>query len=356
MESVNCNICNGSAARPIYRINVSGSSLRYYRYARNIRNEEHMTDMLNIVRCKNCGLLYVNPRFDSKELSLVYTDNKVLGGNWENFPYLFKKDEPDELQILNRLTREEIQISDYDWRFEIIDKYATGPNKINSILDIGCGNGNFVYTALEKGFDAYGVDLSDDRICCGKENLNLKDKIYCGRAEDIFADRQFDIITLWDAIEHLQDPKSVLTNIKKLCHKNTRIFIYTMSLDSLTYKIFLKKWNYINPVQHLYYFSDKTMAELLNASGYALLGKEADITKHNNIFSLFKKILIGFANNLFFHVYAPKFSFLKIFKPIFKVFQNGISDERMHKRLENLYPGLYLGRYKDDFVYVAKPI
>ncbi len=125
-----------------------------------------------------------------------------------------------------------------------------------------------------------------------------------------------------------------------------------MSIDSITYKLFKKHWNYTNPSQHLHYFSHATIKKMFAKNSFKLLGIEMDDSKKKNIIHLTARILIGQLNQFFFRIYSRE-SILRI---LFKPFQKGISNERMKKRLENLYPGKYVGRYHDNFVFVARLI
>lgn len=350
MEYVSCNICESCQYDLVYQIDVNYNVMRYYRYARNIPNKENMTGTFSIVRCKRCRLLFTNPRFIHDAQASVYSSNRILGGNWKNFMYLFDQAQNDECQDLNN---EKLLHPDYGWKFDIIRDYAPGKEK-TSLLDLGCGTGHFVLQALEQGFDAWGVDISQDRIRYAQQTLKLEDRVQHGKIEEAFPNRTFDIITLWDVIEHIHDPKALLNSLKQVAHSQTHIFVLTMSIDSITYKLFRKRWNYINPTQHLFYCSDSTIRELFVHSGWEVLGKTMDDSRSKNFLRLLTKVIIGQLNNFFFQVYAPISSKFKIFKPLFKPLQKKISDERMQKRLENLYPGMYVGRYHDNFVFIGR--
>ncbi|WP_040368012.1 class I SAM-dependent methyltransferase [Balneola vulgaris] len=353
METVSCDYCGSKSYTTKFEINVSDQVLRYYRYARNIPNKEEMTGVQTIVTCDDCGLMYTNPRFNTEELNLVYSSEKIIGGNWRNFWYLFDSNAPDAFESGERV--ETYNPNLYQWKFDIIEKYCGKPegkqgSKLR-LLDIGCGDGKFVHDAIERGYDAMGVDLSPDRVAKGKALHNLQDhQIACMNVDDFEGEDKFDIIVMWDVIEHVESPSSLLQSIQKIAHKDTKIFALTMSIDSITYKLFKEHWTYINPTQHLHYFSHNTMEKLFAKCNFKLLGVEMDNSKNKNVIHLCARILVGQLNQFFFWMFAHKKGIRKLFKP----FYAGISDERMMLRLENLHPGKYIGRYHDNYVFVGE--
>ncbi|MCH8902312.1 MAG: class I SAM-dependent methyltransferase [Bacteroidetes bacterium] len=349
MIEVNCDLCGSENHALKYEIDVSENNLRYYRYSRNIPGNEKMVGILRIVECKNCKLMFTNPRFSTDELELVYSSEKVIGGNWKDFRYLFNPNLPDEMQGVKKKTAYDSNL--YQWKFDVINTYCKAPPEQLKLIDIGCGNGKFVFDAIHHGFDAVGIDLSPDRIRKGRELYNLSDdRLKCMNVDDFSETEKYDIIVMWDLIEHVESPSSLLRSLNKIAHKDTVIFALTMSIDSITYRLFKKHWNYINPTQHLNYFSHSTIKKMFEKNSFELVGVEMDNSKNKNIISLITRILVGKMNQFFFHIYSKE-SFLRI---LFRPFQRGISNERMKKRIENLYPGKYVGRYHDNFVFVAK--
>lgn len=162
-------------------------------------------------------------------------------------------------------------------------------------------------------------------------------------------------LLMWDVIEHVPDPVDLLRKVRGLATENTRLFVLTMSTNSITYKIFGQRWNYINPTQHLFYFSHETMARALREAGWHLISVEMDDSRTKNSVHLMARILLGSLNVLFFKIYAPHRNVFKLLKPFLRPFQGDLTDERMCKRLENLFPGYYVGRYHANFVLLPNP-
>ena len=146
------------------------------------------------------------------------------------------------------------------------------------LLDIGCGIGVFLKIAREKGWDGYGIDISSFAIDYAKNRFGLNVK--CGRPVDAaFPDDYFDVVTMWDSIEHFNDPTTELREINRILKKEGIILLNTPNADSLmrmlsdlVYKTSLKRIKY--PVKkiyhkyHLYYYSINSIITMLRKTGF----------------------------------------------------------------------------------------
>jgi 2-polyprenyl-3-methyl-5-hydroxy-6-metoxy-1,4-benzoquinol methylase len=349
MVNVNCDLCGSASHSLKYEIDINEKNLRFYRYTRNVPDKEKFAGKHKIVTCNDCGLVFTNPRFTTDELEVVYSSEKIIGGNWKYYKYLFDTTQPDEIRAVKK--QAVYDPSFYQWKFDIIEKYCKKAPKDIKLLDVGCGDGRFVFDAFHRGYDITGIDLSPDRVEQGIKHYNLSENMLrCMNIDEFSSNEKFDVIVMFDLIEHVESPATVLQNLKKITHEDSIVLMLTMSMDSITYKLFKKNWYYINPSQHLHYFSHKTMAKMLEKNDFELLGVEMDDSKTKNFIHFIYRIMIGFINQFFFYIYTKK----SILRFLFRGFQKDISDERMMNRLENLYPGKYVGRYHDNFVFVAK--
>jgi len=359
MEKVKCNLCGESNFLLLHKIDVTEKNLKFYLYSRNIPNKKTMTGELAIVKCKNCGLVYANPRCTNRELKLLYSSNKHLGGNWRNWPYLFDLSQPDDLQVKKGYDAKYLNnVAKWRrWRVDFVEryrkKYLKTTVKNTQLLDVGCGYGAFLKAASDFGYDVYGCDLVKDRVSIAKKHYKLKN-LKKGSPEKVFGGKKFNVITLWDVVEHLPDPKKLLISLNKMLKKNGLIFIYTMSLDSWSYRLFGKCWYYIDPIGHLYYFSDKTIRKLIETSGLYYLGKELDISRSTKPFYIIKAFKSGLENYIIFNAYQTSGFWQNIIKKVLKLFFKPIPEKKLKKRMENLCPYIFPIRYKDSFIYAGQ--
>lgn len=92
-------------------------------------------------------------------------------------------------------------------------------NPGSRILDIGCGYGAFVRYAVQCGMDAYGIDFDKGRLQLGRRLMNLGDRLLAGDVSTIkklFPVGSFNLVTMFEVIEHVEDPKGLVENVREL--------------------------------------------------------------------------------------------------------------------------------------------
>lgn len=145
------------------------------------------------------------------------------------------------------------------------------------LLDVGTGLGCFVkrisgYT----GWETYGYEISPVAVDFARNNYRLEN-IFCGRVEESnFPTDSFDIITLWDVIEHIPNPESLLSYLRSLLKNDGILFVHTPNakvivfVAKLTKMLFGMKTNkhYLEARDHMNLYSMKTMAILLHRNDF----------------------------------------------------------------------------------------
>lgn len=233
MEKVNCIICDMDNTK---RLLVKNS--------------------FNIVMCRNCSLIYINPRPTAEELI--------------NF-YLSKTDRNKSYQKINGDRK---NIEKLENRLNIIEKFSENRGKI---LDIGCSTGLFLKIARDVDWEVYGNDIDEDKIKYAKENYGLD--VQCRELiETKFPDDYFDVVTLFDSLEHMTEPLNTLKEISRILNQNGILLLSTPNigglLPRLTYILFARTigaWEHPTPPAHLYQFSKRTIKRLLEKAGYKVI-------------------------------------------------------------------------------------
>lgn len=210
----------------------------------------YIKDSFNIVRCKQCDLIYVNPRPDEKLLAEIYRQEYHRAYQGKNFVQLH------EGEFKKRLFEE---------RIKIIQKHKEG----RRILDVGCSYGYFLEVARERGWDAYGIELSQYAANYAREKMGLN--VFNGDVFSIDSHDYFDVCTLWHVLEHIPTPIKSLQRIHRLLKKNGMIVIETPNINCSKAKKQKKSWGYLRLPEHLYYYTPATAKQLLSKCGFEII-------------------------------------------------------------------------------------
>jgi 2-polyprenyl-3-methyl-5-hydroxy-6-metoxy-1,4-benzoquinol methylase len=177
-------------------------------------------------------------------------------------------------------------------RPEIIERL---PKKINSLLDVGCGSGAFaakikdMYSCI-----GWGVEIDEKEAAFAKNKL---DTVLVGKIEEVIdkiPNNKFDVISFNDVLEHLEDPYTIIHQIKPKFKKSGKL---VASIPNVRYirnlyrLIFLKDWQYedegILDNTHLRFFTKKSIINMFEENGYEVVSIEGI-----NQLAGFKKYLI----------------------------------------------------------------
>jgi SAM-dependent methyltransferase len=135
------------------------------------------------------------------------------------------------------------------------------------LLDVGCGAGFFLKVTVEAGWDGTGIDLSPDAVAFARDRLGLD--VIAGRMQDSeLSESTFDVVTLLETIEHLFDPMSVLRQAHCILRPGGLIAVTTPNLNSLAFKFLGLDWSILSPTEHLYYFTERTIQQMLIRAGF----------------------------------------------------------------------------------------
>ncbi|MGD2078837.1 MAG: class I SAM-dependent methyltransferase [Chloroflexota bacterium] len=190
-----------------------------------------------IVQCRHCGHVYANPRWQADELLEVYEAVE------------------DEIYVVERAGRERT----FRHHLSALEEY-TGPGEGRPLLDVGAYIGIFVEVAGLHGWQAMGVEPSQWATQVAQDN-GLQ--VYQGTLDSEMLDgRRFDVVTMWDVIEHMDDPAAEVARARELLNPGGFVAIHTMDVASLTARLMGRRWPWLMDM-HVHYFSQATMERLL---------------------------------------------------------------------------------------------
>jgi SAM-dependent methyltransferase len=242
MEYVNCNLCGLDNTQFLFKK----------------KDKLCVTDdEFNVVECRNCGLLYINPRSSEEEIKKFYPETYSWKETLEADSFLTKWVRSLEKGYRYHLLRDEVS------------KVAKVMGRsFGKVLDIGCGTGDRLDVFRNKGFETYGVETSDSANYA-REHLNLD--VSKGDLFSIsFPDRFFDIVTLYNVLEHTHNPTKVCNEIHRILKDDGFLVIQVPNKNSLQYHIFKKRWAAFDVPRDLYYFGTEIVRSLLGKVGFTV--------------------------------------------------------------------------------------
>ncbi len=203
-----------------------------------------------IVQCQNCGYVYANPRWSGEDILEAYTAVT------------------DETYVQEREGRE----LTFRKHLHSLEK-RVGKANGRSLLDIGAYIGVFVETATQAGWDACGVEPSEWAASMAqRQGLQV---IHGTQDAVELVGKQFDVVTMWDVIEHVADPSGEIGKAYQLLKPGGWLVVHTMDIDSLMAKLMKSRWPWLMDM-HIHYFSQKTLRNMLEKNGFEVVASGAE--------------------------------------------------------------------------------
>lgn len=194
-----------------------------------------------VVKCSKCGLIYVCPRLNQE----------IVVGAYE--------DSADELYV----SQGQARIRTFDKCARFVAKYVKPEGRL---LDVGAAGGFFLKSAAKLGWRVEGVEPSRWLADWGNKNLGVT--IHQGTLDRMkFDPATFDVITMWDSIEHMEDPLQGLKDAGRFMKTGGLLVINTPDIGSIWARLSGQNWWFLLS-HHLYYFTPKTMTAMLNKAGF----------------------------------------------------------------------------------------
>jgi SAM-dependent methyltransferase len=221
-----CPVCSGREFRAVMRV-----------------------DTHPVVRCTGCGLQLTNPQPSDAELAAIYGPNYVLVEN----------DPTGEAMVL----RSKRATADH-----YLDLLAGAGVSRGQLLEIGCGQGNFLRQAADRGFDVTGVEYSGFACERARAHLEGRGRVLQGEIDVLTPEASaYDVCVLCDVIEHVRNPAAFLRDIIRLLRPGGVLLVVTPSLDSWSARVLRSRWMEYK-AEHLFYYAPDTLRRQLTGAGF----------------------------------------------------------------------------------------
>lgn len=223
-------------------------------------------DNYKLIRCANCRVVFLSPK-----------PNSQIENNLRKY---------ESTESIQSYIKMKSLLSD---RAENCVKKLKIYKSKGELLDVGCSYGYYLQIFKKYGYTIKGIDISEKAIDYIVKRKNIKALV--GSFETYhFDNNSFDIITMFDVLEHFSDPVKIINKVKKLLKKNGIVIIQTPNFDSLMSKITGKKWFWLLVPQHIFLYSITSLQYLLTKNGFRILYLKTWDDHHeftSNLLSLF---------------------------------------------------------------------
>ncbi len=226
-------------------------------------------DLFGVMRCKICGLVYLNPRPEISEFETIYPSNY----------HAFDFAESDYGLIYKIRARLEAN--------RVLSWCAGLPDDAK-ILDVGCGDGfhlNLLRKYGKKSWQLEGIDLDKRAVEMAKKS-DLK--IHLGTVESLnLPENSYDLVFMIQTIEHVEKPDAVISAVRKLLKPRGKLVIVTDNTDSLDFRFFKKSyWGGYHFPRHWNLFNRKSLTKLAEKCGFEMADLTTQVSPVNWVYSI----------------------------------------------------------------------
>ncbi|HWY79977.1 MAG TPA: class I SAM-dependent methyltransferase [Candidatus Sulfotelmatobacter sp.] len=233
-----------------------------------------------VVICQKCSLVYTNPRLKESYLKELYTKDYFQNEHSAHYGY------EDYIADSGKIKKT------FEKRLNDIEKLK----KPGNVLDVGCAMGFFMDVCVQHGWQVEGVEISEFAAEYVKNKLGYR--IHTGDFQKVALPKEtYDLITLWDVIEHVPDPVATLKKIYTLLKPGGMLVLTTPDAGSLPAKLTQHRWiGYKLSDEHLTYFSLKTLRNICEEAGLSIIryhqvGKHVSYAMFTNRVALYNKLI-----------------------------------------------------------------
>ncbi len=244
-ETIVCPICGSGGGRIVrpskYPPGITETELKTLYSASN----SHML-MDQVVECPSCSMVYVNPRLQPELIITSYSDA-------EDPTFVAQND--GRIKTFRRSIR------------RILREMGKTSGAGMRVLDVGCAGGAFLVAARDAGFEAKGVEPSRWMADFGRKKYGL-DVIDGILEPGMFPAGQFDVVTLWDVLEHVPEPHDLLALIRSLLKPTGWLVVNYPDIGTIAARALGDRWPFWLSV-HLLYYTRSTVRKQLVRAGFA---------------------------------------------------------------------------------------
>ena len=241
LEHVACPLCGGQDYDVVYEARYESEKDVDLVQKFRASGDELLIDRL--VKCRTCEMQYINPRLRGDLIMASYAEGE------------------DEVYVSQVTARERT----FDGSLAQIEKLTGGTGRL---LDIGTAAGAFLAAASARGWSAEGCEPNRWLADWGAKHYGVTIRPG-GVFEHDYPPASFDVVTLWDVLEHATDPRAMLERCRLLLRPGGLLVVNYPDVGSWIARVLGRRWLFLTSV-HLHYFDRRTITRILESSGFKI--------------------------------------------------------------------------------------
>lgn len=151
-------------------------------------------------------------------------------------------------------------------RMRLVRRHVARPGRL---LDVGCGDGDFLVAAARAGWRAVGVERGERADDVARQGLVVR-----GSLDELRGLGTFDVITLWHSFEHMTDPVSELDKIVELLADGGTLLMIVPDFGGLQARTFGRAWYHLDVPRHVHHFTQPALRALVESRGLVVVGMD----------------------------------------------------------------------------------
>jgi hypothetical protein len=205
-----------------------------------------------ILRCGACGYVFADLRLSDEELFRLYNEEFFTGAEFSDYA-----------------RDEKFFRKNFELRFRELRRFLD-PARHRRLLEIGSAYGFFLDTVGAHFDSAEGIDITDAGVAHARTRFGL-DAVQADFLAHDYGARKFDVVCMWDTIEHLREPHRYVEKIAAHTEPGALLALTTGDIESANARVRGRSWRLIHPPTHLHYFSPATIKLLLERHGFEVV-------------------------------------------------------------------------------------
>lgn len=208
--------------------------------------------------CRHCSLIQMDPLPPTRAINQIYTFIDV----YKRFQNL-----NPQARLADHLFGKSLLLGYTNWCNQLRFSQVTKLVPSGRLLDVGCSEGLFLEKFDPQKWRLFGLEVNKNQARLTRQKIPSV-QIFTQPLEKLKTRQRFDVITLWHVLEHLRDPRLVITKARSLQRKDGWLIIEIPNGRSFYFRLFGKYWQPLLLPEHLHFWTEETIRLFLDSCGY----------------------------------------------------------------------------------------